>query len=192
MKIKCKKNGPWNLGLIWSIERPIFSCKACRKGPDSMYDKKGKKSSNMENFSKLWFGFQNHDQCVDFFHVYSPFHSSTNIQANHKLRTKIHYLERALKILKICPKLWNSKTSFQLLSLKTSDSLILLRPLVSDCDTVGENWLFWNAGSRFAFVFVKCRGEQESPPSFILSNKERTKAQKNSFLRYFSGSGGRL
>ena len=34
--------------------------------------------------------------------------------------------------------------------------------------------------------------KQESPPSFILSNKERTKAQKNSFSRCFSGSGGRL
>ena len=51
---------------------------------------------------------------------------------------------------------------------------------------------FWNAGSHFAFVFAKCRGKQESPPSFILSNKERKKAQKNSFLRCFSGSGGRL
>ena len=49
--------------------------------------------------------------------------------------------------------------------------------------TVLECWF------AFAFVFAKCRGKQESPPSFILSNKERTKAQKNSFLRYFSGSG---
>ena len=38
----------------------------------------------------------------------------------------------------------------------------------------------------------ECRDKQESPPSFILSNKERTKAQKNSFSRCFSGSGGRL
>ena len=60
------------------------------------------------------------------------------------------------------------------------------------CDTVGRTDCFWNAGLRFAFVFAKCRGKQESPPTFILSNKERTKAQKNSFLRYFSGSGGRL
>ena len=60
------------------------------------------------------------------------------------------------------------------------------------CSVIGgnENWLLWNAGSRLHFA--KCRGKQDSPPYFILSNKERTKAQKNSFLRYFSGSGGRL
>ena len=55
-----------------------------------------------------------------------------------------------------------------------------------------ENWLFWNAGSRFAFVFVKCRGKQESSPSFMFSNMERTKAQQNSFSRMFLGSGGRF
>ena len=49
---------------------------------------------------------------------------------------------------------------------------------------------FWNAGSRFAFVFAKCHGKQESPPSFILSNKERKKAQKNSFFEMSLGSGG--
>ena len=36
-------------------------------------------------------------------------------------------------------------------------------------------------------VFVrKCRGKQELPPSFLLSNKERTKAQKNSLKRLLS------
>ena len=45
---------------------------------------------------------------------------------------------------------------------------------------------------RFAFVFAKYRGKQDSPPTFILSNKERKKAQKNSFSRCFSGSGGIL
>ena len=49
---------------------------------------------------------------------------------------------------------------------------------------------FWNVGLRFAFVFAKCRGKQESPLSFILSNKERKKAQKNSFFKMFLGSGG--
>ena len=49
-----------------------------------------------------------------------------------------------------------------------------------------ELTIFWNAGLCFAFVFTKCRGKQESPPTFILSNKERKKAQKNSFFsRYF-------
>ena len=42
------------------------------------------------------------------------------------------------------------------------------------------------------FVFVKCRGKQESPPSFILSNKERKKAQKNSFFEIFLSTGGRF
>ena len=52
-----------------------------------------------------------------------------------------------------------------------------------------ELTVFWNAGLRFAFVFAKCRGKQESPPSFILSNKERKKAQKNSFFEMFLGFG---
>ena len=34
--------------------------------------------------------------------------------------------------------------------------------------------------------------KQESPPSFIFSNMERTKAQKNSLLRLALGSGGRF
>ena len=58
------------------------------------------------------------------------------------------------------------------------------------CDTVEELTVFWNAGLRFAFVFEKCRGKQESPPTFILSNKERKKAQKNSFFEIFLGFGG--
>ena len=40
--------------------------------------------------------------------------------------------------------------------------------------------------------FAKCRGKQESPPSFMFSNKERTKAQQNSFFEMFLGSGGRF
>ena len=40
--------------------------------------------------------------------------------------------------------------------------------------------------------FTKCRGKQESPPSFMFSNKERTKAQQNSFFEMFLGSGGRF
>ncbi|CAI8585761.1 unnamed protein product [Vicia faba] len=58
------------------------------------------------------------------------------------------------------------------------------------CDTVGRTDCFWNAGLRFAFVFAKCRGKQESPPTFILSNKERKKAQKNSFFEISLGLGG--
>ena len=53
-----------------------------------------------------------------------------------------------------------------------------------------ELTVFWNAGLRFAFVFAKCRSKKESPPTFILSNKERKKAQKNSFFEIFLGFGG--
>ena len=42
------------------------------------------------------------------------------------------------------------------------------------------------------FVFAKCRGKQESPPTFILSNKERKKAQKNSFFEIFLSTGDRF
>ena len=42
------------------------------------------------------------------------------------------------------------------------------------------------------FLFAKCRGKQESPPSFILSNKERKKAKQNSFFEIFLSTGGRL
>ena len=42
------------------------------------------------------------------------------------------------------------------------------------------------------FVFAKCRGKQESPPTFILSNKERKKAQKKSFFEIFLSTGGRF
>ena len=42
------------------------------------------------------------------------------------------------------------------------------------------------------FLFAKCRGKQESPSTFILSNKERKKAQKNSFFEIFLGSGGKI
>ena len=40
--------------------------------------------------------------------------------------------------------------------------------------------------------FAKCRGKQESPPSFMFSNMERTKAQQNSFFEMSLGSGGRF
>ena len=50
--------------------------------------------------------------------------------------------------------------------------------------TVLECWF------AFAFVFAKCCGKQESPPSFILSNKERTKAQKKFLFEIFLGFGG--
>ena len=45
--------------------------------------------------------------------------------------------------------------------------------------------VFLECWFALAFVFAKCRGKQESLPSFILCNKERTKAQKNSFSRVF-------
>ena len=34
-------------------------------------------------------------------------------------------------------------------------------------------------------MFAKCRGKQELPPTFILSNKERKKAKKNFFFEIF-------
>ena len=55
-----------------------------------------------------------------------------------------------------------------------------------------ELTVFWNAGLCFAFAFAKCCGKQESPPTFILSNKEREKAQKNSFFEIFMSTGGRF
>ena len=60
------------------------------------------------------------------------------------------------------------------------------------CDTVAEPTVLENVGLRFAFVFAKCRGKKESPPTFILSNEERKKAQKNSFFEIFLSTGGRL
>ena len=61
----------------------------------------------------------------------------------------------------------------------------------SKCDTVARTGIVFPcfvkefAGLRFAFVFAKCCGKQESPPTFILSNKERKKHRKIPFLRYF-------
>ena len=49
-----------------------------------------------------------------------------------------------------------------------------------------------NRTDCFLSWFAKCRGKQESPPSFMFSNMERTKAQQNSFSRIFLGSGGRF
>ena len=67
--------------------------------------------------------------------------------------------------------------------------VIVITPFV--CMIRWQNRLF-NTGLRFAFLFVKCRGKKESPPTFILSNKERKKAQKNSFFETFLSTGGRL
>ena len=44
----------------------------------------------------------------------------------------------------------------------------------------------------FLAGFAKCRGKQESPPSFMFSNMERTKAQQNSLFEMSLGSGGRF
>ena len=52
------------------------------------------------------------------------------------------------------------------------------------CDTVAEPELFWNVGLCFAFVFAKCRGKQESPPNFILSNRKGQKYRKIPFSRF--------
>ena len=41
-----------------------------------------------------------------------------------------------------------------------------------------------NAGLRFAFVFAKCRGKQESPPTFILSNWKGQKHRNIPFSRF--------
>ena len=46
-----------------------------------------------------------------------------------------------------------------------------------------ELTIFGNAGLRFAFVFAKYRGKQESPPTFILSNKERKKSTEKFLFR---------
>ena len=59
--------------------------------------------------------------------------------------------------------------------------------LILDCDTVGRTDCFWNAGLRF--VFAKCRGKQESPPTFILSNKEKEKKNRKNLFREFEYAG---
>ena len=51
------------------------------------------------------------------------------------------------------------------------------------CDTVAEPTVLRNAGLRFAFVFAKCRGKQESPLTFILSNWKGKKHRKIPFSR---------
>ena len=49
------------------------------------------------------------------------------------------------------------------------------------CDTVAE--LTVNTGLRF--LFAECRGKQESPSTFILSNQEKGKEQKKPFFEIF-------
>ena len=41
-------------------------------------------------------------------------------------------------------------------------------------------------------MFAKCRGKQELTPTFIFSNKERKKAQKNSLFEIFLSMGSRF
>ena len=49
-----------------------------------------------------------------------------------------------------------------------------------------------NRSDYFLAGFAKCRGKQESPPSFMFSNMERTKAQQNSLFEMSLSSGGRF
>ena len=67
------------------------------------------------------------------------------------------------------------------LILRYTSLIIFPSRVVSSVIGGNENWLFLECWFAFAFVFKKCCGKQESPPSFILSNKERTKAQKIPF-----------
>ena len=53
------------------------------------------------------------------------------------------------------------------------------------CDTVAEPFVLENDGLRFVFVFAKCRGKQESPPTFILSNWKGQKHRKIPFFQDF-------
>ena len=54
----------------------------------------------------------------------------------------------------------------------------------ANCDTVAEPTILENAGLRFAFLFAKCRGKQESPSTVISSNRKGKKHRKNLFSRY--------
>ena len=49
--------------------------------------------------------------------------------------------------------------------------------------------VFRNAGLRFAFVFAKCHGKQESPPSFILSKQGKEKSTEKFLFRDFEYGG---
>ena len=49
----------------------------------------------------------------------------------------------------------------------------------------GQNRTVWNAGLHFAFVFTKCYGKKESPPTFILSNWKGKKHRKIPFSRFW-------
>ena len=51
------------------------------------------------------------------------------------------------------------------------------------CDTVAEPTVLENAGLRFAFLFAKYRGKQESPPTFISSNHGKGKRTEKTFFR---------
>ena len=41
-------------------------------------------------------------------------------------------------------------------------------------------------------MFAKCRGKQESPPTFILSNQEKEKRTEKTFFEMFLSKEGRL
>ena len=69
--------------------------------------------------------------------------------------------------------LWLKEMSRTLSSIMTC--LLLLKTC---CDMVAEPTV--NTGLRF--LFTKCRGKQDSPLTFILSNKEKEKEQKKPFF----------
>ena len=71
-----------------------------------------------------------------------------------------------------------------LLSLKTNQTSFPSR--------VASSVIGGNRTDCFLAGFAKCRGKQESPPSFMCSNMERTKAQQNSLFENVRGSGGRF
>ena len=53
------------------------------------------------------------------------------------------------------------------------------------CDTVAEPTVLKMLVCVLHFIFVKCHGKQESPLTFISSNRKGKKAQKNSFFEIF-------
>ena len=56
----------------------------------------------------------------------------------------------------------------------------------------GRTGLFWNAGLCFAFVFAKCCDKQDSPPTFLLSNKGKGENNRKRPFESFLSKGGRL
>ena len=53
-------------------------------------------------------------------------------------------------------------------------------------------WQNQTVNTGLHFLFAKCHGKQESPPSFILSNKERKKSTEKFPFRDILSTGGRL